>query len=316
MKRRAYLLFCFLTIIMAMTACGNKSQKTDGNEEIVPQKGDLKVTLTIDQEHPGSADAEQAEEMLRNRLTEADICPYRIERKDDVITVYARLDNAEDQHRLLQLLTASTDIEFWETYNYDVVAPLLRDLSAAYAPNEQPPFIDRSYNSTHVVAALVHVRDSALVNSMLHSEQARQILPSDLKMLWGVKAFNMGDGGDDYIELFSIRTNNAPAPLSTRHITSAIAGTDNYTHRPVVSLNMDLEGANIFADLTRRNIGRVIAIVMNDRVYTAPIVYDAITGGNCEITGNFSLEDVRALAAILNTGSSATLRILSCERIG
>ena len=307
--KRSFLFFGLLAMILGMVACGSKSQKGVDNGEFVPQKDDLKVTLDI-----GTASIDSVENVLQCRLAKADLGEYMVERTDDGITVYARLDDDKDQPQLLRLLTANANIEFWETYAADVIVPLLHTLQTAYAPTSPLSLIDQAYNRNAIVA-LAHVRDTASVNRMLRSEQAQQTLPGDLRLLWGITPVTMDDG-DDMLELFAIRTNYNEAPINGRNITSAKDAIDQYSSRPVVELTLDNEGSRLFARLTKMNVGRAIAIVMDNTVYTAPIVNGEITGGLCTIAGNFSIEDTRFLASILNSGwLPQTIRIRSCDTV-
>ena len=303
-----------LAMLIAVAACGNKGQKADNGDDFVPQKGDLKVTLAIGQDEQGTADIDNAVEVLNRRLEKADLCQYLVERTDDAITVYARLDDDKDQPQLLQLLTANGDIEFWETYHADEIVPLLHTLQTAFAPTSPLSLTDQAYNRNAIVG-LAYVKDTASVNAMLRSEQAQKTLSGDLRLLWGITPVTMDDG-DDMLELFAIRTNYNEAPINGRNITSAEAVIDQYSSRPVVNLTMDNEGARTFARLTKMNVGCAIAIVMDNTVYTAPIVQGEITGGRCTIAGNFSIEDTRLLADILNSGwLPQNIRIRSCEEI-
>ena len=310
--KKGIIFWGLLTMSLVVSACGNKSQKVvveDNGSEFVPRKGDLKVTLDI-----GTDNIDSVENVLQCRLEKADLCPYLLERTDDAITVYARLDNDKDQPQLLRLLTANGDIEFWATYHASDISPKLLAVQEAYATGYAKPLIGQTYNNMGAVAAMAHVRDTAFVNKMLRSDQAKKTLPGDLRLLWSANPITM-DNGDDILELFAIRTNFREAPINARNITSAEADIDEYSSQPIVNLTMDDEGARIFATLTRENIGSAIAIVMNNTVYTAPIVNSEIIGGNCTISSHFTIEETRFLADILNSGRLPKgIRIRSCEK--
>ncbi len=160
-------------------------------------------------------------------------------------------------------------------------------------------------------------RDTAAVNQLIHSEIAKSTLPEDLKLLWGVKPSSMSQKAEIY-ELYAIRMSgrNGKAPLEGNVITTAKADFDEYG-RPSVSMSMNTDGARTWAQLTKKNQGHAIAIVLDDLVYSAPNVMNAITGGTSSITGNFTTEDTKDLANVLNSGKMpAPTHIVQEEIVG
>ena len=160
-------------------------------------------------------------------------------------------------------------------------------------------------------------RDTAAVNQLIHSEIAKNTLPEDLKLLWGVKPSSMSQKAEIY-ELYAIRMSgrNGKAPLEGNVITTAKADFDEYG-RPSVSMSMNTDGARTWAQLTKKNQGHAIAIVLDNLVYSAPNVINAITGGTSSITGNFTTEDTKDLANVLNSGKMpAPTHIVQEEIVG
>lgn len=160
-------------------------------------------------------------------------------------------------------------------------------------------------------------RDTATVNQLIRSEIAKNTLPEDLKLLWGVKPSSMSQKAEIY-ELYAIRMSgrNGKAPLEGNVITTAKADFDEYG-RPSVSMSMNTDGARTWAQLTKKNQGHAIAIVLDDLVYSAPNVINAITGGTSSITGNFTTEDTKDLANVLNSGKMpAPTHIVQEEIVG
>lgn len=160
-------------------------------------------------------------------------------------------------------------------------------------------------------------RDTATVNQLIRSEIAKNTLPEDLKLLWGVKPSSMSQKAEIY-ELYAIRMSgrNGKAPLEGNVITTAKADFDEYG-RPSVSMSMNTDGARTWAQLTKKNQGHAIAIVLDDLVYSAPNVINAITGGTSAITGNFTTEDTKDLANVLNSGKMpAPTHIVQEEIVG
>ncbi len=160
-------------------------------------------------------------------------------------------------------------------------------------------------------------RDTAAVNQQLRSNIAKNTLPEDLKLLWGVKPSSMSQKAEIY-ELYAIRMSgrNGKAPLEGNVITTAKADFDEFG-RPAVSMSMNTDGARTWAQLTKKNQNHAIAIVLDNLVYSAPNVINAITGGTSSITGNFTTEDTKDLANVLNSGKMpAPTHIVQEEIVG
>lgn len=167
------------------------------------------------------------------------------------------------------------------------------------------------------VVGYASARDTAEVNKIIYSDIARQILPPDLKLLWGAKAVEFDKTATIY-ELYAIKVTepSGRAPLEGNVITTA---RDSYTQmgQPCVTMQMNSDGARRWAQLTKANIGRAIAIVLDNTVYSAPRVNSEISGGNSEITGNFTIEETKDLANTLNSGKMpAPTRIVQEEVVG
>ncbi len=167
------------------------------------------------------------------------------------------------------------------------------------------------------VVGYASARDTAKVNAILGSDIARRILPADLKLLWSAKAA-AGDKTETIYELHAIKVTDPAgrAPLEGNVIVSS---RDGYTQmgQPCVTMQMNSDGARRWAQITKANIGRAIAIVLDDAVYSAPRVNSEIAGGNSEITGNFTIEETKDLANTLNSGKMpAPTRIVQEEVVG
>ena len=142
--------------------------------------------------------------------------------------------------------------------------------------------------------------DTAEVNALINSEVAKRIFPTDLSLKWSVKSM---DKAGKVFELFAIRTTGkgGRAPLEGDVVTEA-KNDFNQFGNPVVSMKMNSEGARRWSQLTEANIGHAIAIVLDNYVYSAPNVNGKIDGGNSEISGNFTIEDTKDLANVLQSG--------------
>ena len=147
------------------------------------------------------------------------------------------------------------------------------------------------------------VRDTAIVNRILKNERYLSFLPKDLRLLWGVKPTKAEDG-TEILELYAIklRKGSDQAPLEGDVVTDARQTLDQ-TSQPAVSMQMNADGARKWRNLTAENVGRRIAVVLDDYVYTAPMVNGEIPNGQSEISGNFTLLEAQDLANILKSGS-------------
>ena len=162
------------------------------------------------------------------------------------------------------------------------------------------------------------VRDTAAINSIIYSELAKQVLPSDVKLLWGAKPAD-GIAAKNIYELYALKvtTTTGRAPLEGDVITDAKDQFDQITGQPEVSMSMNADGARRWAALTKANIDKAIAIVLDGVVYSAPRVNGEITGGQSSISGSFTIEDTKDLANTLKSGRMpAPARIVQEEVVG
>ena len=163
-----------------------------------------------------------------------------------------------------------------------------------------------------------NVRDTAAVNAIINSAAAKRILPANLKLLWSAKPAD-GLTVKNVYELHAIKvtSTNGRAPLEGDVITDAKDQFDHLSGAPEVSMSMNTDGARRWAALTKANVGKAIAIVLDGSVYSAPRVNGEIAGGQSSITGNFTIEDTKDLANTLKSGRMpAPARIVQEEVVG
>ena len=161
------------------------------------------------------------------------------------------------------------------------------------------------------------VRDTAAINKMIYGSLAKQILPSDLKLLWSAKPEEGLNKKNVYgLYALKITTSDGRAPLEGDVVTEA-KDDFNQHGRPQVSMTMNSEGAREWAALTKANVGKAIAIVLDGVVYSAPRVDGEIAGGQSSISGNFTIEDTKDLANTLKSGRMpAPAKIVQEEVVG
>ncbi len=194
--------------------------------------------------------------------------------------------------------------------------------AAEMAKKQNPLFaiFQPTQGNTLAVVGYANARDTADVNKIIYSDLARQILPAELKLRWGAKAEDFGGQSTkgDIFELYALKITepSGRAPLEGDVITNGKDDFDQMGH-PCVSMQMNSDGARRWSQITKQNIGKAVAIVLDDAVYSAPRILTQIDGGNSQITGNFTIEDTKDLANTLNSGKMpAPTRIVQEEVVG
>ena len=152
------------------------------------------------------------------------------------------------------------------------------------------------------VIGYANYKDIADINKYLAMPEIKADLPKDLRLKWGVSPSEFDKKGQTF-ELYAIKSTerNGKAPLEGDVVTDAKDEFDQYS-KPAVSMTMNSDGARRWAQLTKQNIGRSIAIVLDNYVYSAPNVNSEITGGRSQITGHFTPEQAKDLANVLKSG--------------
>lgn len=174
----------------------------------------------------------------------------------------------------------------------------------AKAKSEHPLFSIFQPNSSGMgcIVGYANHKDTAAINRYFSMKQVQDQLPRELRLKWGVKAAE-GDKKGQTFELYAIKSTerNGRAPLEGDVVTDAKDVFDQYG-KPAVSMSMNSEGSRRWAQLTKQNIGKAVAIVLDGYVYSAPNVNTEITGGNSEISGHFTPEEAKDLANVLKSG--------------
>ena len=174
--------------------------------------------------------------------------------------------------------------------------------------------------NTLAVVGYANARDTAEINKIIYSDLAGRIFPAELKLRWGATPEDFGGQNTkgDIFELYALKVTepSGRAPLEGDVITGAKDDFDQMGH-PSVSMQMNSDGARRWSQITKQNIGKAVAIVLDDAVYSAPRILTQIDGGNSQITGNFTIEATKDLANTLNSGKMpAPTRIVQEEVVG
>jgi len=275
-------------------------------------------------------------EVLRKRIDKFGVTQPNIQRLGKSGRILVELAGAKDIERVRKLLQTTAQLEFWHVYKADAVRPYLDQLNAYYAQKaaqegdttKKDPeglLVDKQKESLYkylkqngYTAGTVKIKDQAKVDKMLHSDEARKLLPTELrnvKFYWGKP-----EKDSEEVNLYAIQGNkeNIP-PLGGDVIVNAQTSFTQFG-KPAVSMQMNSHGAKIWKKMTTKayNDGTTIAIVLDDLVYSAPGLHDGpIEGGDSQISGNFTLNETTDLANVLRAGKlPAKADIIQSEIVG
>ncbi len=189
-----------------------------------------------------------------------------------------------------------------------------KEIAAAKAADPLFSILQPAQNGSGCMVGYAASRDTAEINAILSSKIAKEVFPSDMRLLWGVKSID--EAGKVY-QLYAIRsTTSGQAPLTGDVVTESKDEYDNFG-RPCVGMKMNPTGARKWSALTEANVNHCIAIVLDGLVYSAPNVNNKIDGGSSQISGNFTPEETKDLATVLQSGKmKAPAHIVQEENVG
>lgn len=283
---------------------------------------------------------ERSFNILRTRIDRFGTSQPNIQRIAGSGRIQIELPGVDNQERVRNMLQGVAKLQFWEVLELNEYGGSIETINTTWVADQKasPTPVDTTaaeelssedslknalekqleqldpVNNANNVSPLISlmkadyglvydVRDTMTINNIISNERYQSFLPRDLKLLWGVKPV-VAEDGSELLELYAIKTTRGTdqAPLEGDVVTDARQALDQ-TSRPAVSMQMNAEGARKWRKLTSESIGRRIAVVLDDYVYTAPVVNGEIPSGQSEISGNFTLEEAQDLANILKSGS-------------
>lgn len=313
-----------------------------GEKNISYNSTDADVKKVLNEEV--NAAVENSNKVVRSRIDRFGVAQPNIQilrGKGQIGQIMVEMPGIKEPERVRKLLQGSANLEFWETYTLGETMSSLtaldkrlagadaKDSAAADSTKakaakaksaaEQHPLFSKlimmqGMQPTNCVVGYAIAKDTAAINAMVNSEAAKSILPADLKLAWGVK--NASGVKANVFELYALRANNGQPSMQGDVIADAKDEFDQ-NHRPIVSMTMTTSGARDWATLTKKNLKKCVAIVLDGYVYSAPVVQNEITGGNSQISGNFTTDDTRDLANVLKSGKMpAPTKIVQEETVG
>ena len=268
-----------------------------------------------------------ATNVLRNRIDQFGVVSPNIQvlqGKDGQILL--ELPGVKDHERVRDLLQRSANLEFYETYRAEELGNSFNSLINALAADttvNSAPLVALLSQGAGYGATLGYAADAkamAAIDAVLATPQAKNLLPADLRLRWAVKPSVRTDAdGKEYnfgFALYALRANGGKAALDGKAVSDASSNYDPLRGNEV-SMRMNAEGARNWARITGQNVGKQVAIVLDDKVYSAPNVNGKIDGGQSSITGDFTIEEARDLANVLKSGKmDAKVHIISDMVVG
>ena len=276
-------------------------------------------------EMPGIKEPERMRKLLQGS---ANLEFWETYNADEVIPYLQQLDSRLANDASNDTTTAKKVIKKadakkvkFQLKNNDDETPTQKSNAQMEAAKKQHPLLAMLQTTGQNSLALVgyaSVRDTAAISKLIYGQTAKQILPTDLKLLWsatpedGIKAKNIYG-----LYAIKVSSSNGQAPLQGDVVVDVKDEFNHVTGQPEVNMTMNTEGARRWAALTKANVGKAIAIVLDNAVYSAPRVNGEIDGGSSAISGNFTVEMTKDLANTLKSGRMpAPARIVQEEVVG
>ncbi|MDE7438768.1 MAG: protein translocase subunit SecD [Muribaculaceae bacterium] len=291
------------------------------------------VTAALEKQVESQVDA--AFNIFRTRIDQFGVVAPNIQKlQDKTGQILLELPGVKEPERVTELLKSSANLEFFEVYNYNEIANDLQRFAVAFAQQDTVNHLNviellgGPQRAGSPIVGMVAPTYKNIVDSVMNTELAKRTLPSDLTLMWSVKqaefpvldekgnVVKKNNGEDKTVGYWELIALKGDAVLEGDAVTSASSEYDNMQGN-MVNMKMNDRGAQEWATITRNNIGRPIAIVLDEHVYSFPNVNNEITGGSSQITGNFTPEEANDLANVLKSGKmSAKVNVVSNNVIG
>lgn len=274
-----------------------------------------------------------ATNVLRKRIDSYGVVSPNIQVLDRIDgQILLELPGVKDHQRVRDLIQRAANLEFYETYKLSEISQNLNLFDRALRSSGEEGEANGKglydylapYQGDSPAVGVASAKNREIIDSLLATPAAKTNLPSNLKLAWEVKPIEQvvtdtSTGKQrkvDYYTLVALKTTNGGPILDGSCVVTASAEQNNF-HRNTVSMAMDSKGAAQWAKITAANVGRSVAIVLDDAVYSYPNVNGEITGGRSEISGQFSVEEAQDLASVLKSGKmTARVEIISDLVIG
>jgi SecD/SecF fusion protein len=249
-------------------------------------------------------------EVIRTRIDKMGAVQPNVQRVPGTARISVEMPGMKDIDKVKKMLQTSAKLQFWEVQQVPEMAPYFQTLTSMVAAKGDSMGVAKTTNFMNLLhldklrtngVANVKLSDTAAVNKILNSKVGQSLRPANIKytqFMWGYKP----EATDaESLVLYAIRGNiNQKAPVDGAVETASISYDE--LSRVVVDMQMDSKGAKDWKTLTEKNVGKPVAVTLDNRVYTAPNVVGAIPNGRTQISGNFSQEEAKELVDVLGAG--------------
>ncbi len=266
-----------------------------------------------------------AYEVIRTRIDKMGVTQPNVQRVPGTGRISVEMPGVKDIDRVKKMLQTSAKLQFWEVQQVQEIFPYFDQLSKVVAVKGDSIGIAKNTDLMKMLqvgsfptngVANVKLSDTAAVNKILNSTIAKKERPSNIKhtqFLWGYKP---EAGNEGNLVLYAIRGNASQKAPVDGAVEQANIGYDQ-VGRVVVDMQMDSKGAKDWKTMTEKNVGKPVAVTLDNIVYTAPNVNEAIPSGRTQISGNFSQQEAQDLVNVLGAGKlPAGAKIVQAEVVG
>ncbi len=280
------------------------------------------------------------EQIMNKRINQFGVAQPNIQKDPSRHRLYIELPGVQDEATVAEKLQSTANLQFFETYQKEDLQMLLSQanqlslqaevlvkeidttvvndsLSSAKVDSVKKPLNSFDFNSSKkgldvllsggssVVIGYTNIQDKEKVDKIIRRKDIQALFPSDLKFMWSANPENVSlNSKETKYVLYAVKLpESGKANVGGKDIKNATKGLNQQSGDVTVDLSMTVEGADKWAQMTSDNVGKFVAITMDDVVYSAPRVNEAITGGNTQISGSFTIEDATDLAGLLNGGA-------------
>ena len=293
------------------------------SSEIKFNTPDEEVKKIITQKIEASIGA--AYEVIRTRIDKMGVTQPNVQQVPGTGRILVEMPGIKDIDRVKQMLQTSAKLQFWEVGTIQEVFPYLEEMSKNVIVKGDSMGVKKGFNLTKALnldklrsnaVATVKLSDTAAVNKILNSEIAKEARPSNLRYVDFMWAYKPQEDASEYLELYAIKSNASKKAPIDGAVESARVDYDQM-RRIVVDMQMDANGTKEWKSLTEKNVGRPIAVTLDNRVYTAPNVNEPIPNGSSQISGNFTEDEAKDLVNVLSAGKlPASAKIVQADVVG
>ena len=282
------------------------------------------------------------EQIMTKRINQFGVAQPNITKDSRTNRIYIELPGVQDETTVAKKLQSTANLQFYETYEKTQIQPFLSQANILSTQKElvvetkdtttqdstsiankdsikktvaKPLTFGSKENSLEnylnggegAVIGLCKIEDKEKVDKILRRNDIKGVFPIDMAFMWSSKPEKYGNTKEEKYVLYAVKVpEGGKAQVGGKDVSSANKGLDQATGAVTVDLRMTVEGGEKWAQMTQNNVGRCVAITMDSVVYSAPRVNEAITQGNTQISGSFSIQDAEDLAGLLNGGALPT----------